>query len=111
MGDTSKSVLEGKPKLQAFIDHCCCDDHYKPFVDVYGTRTTEDNHPSLIHRRKVKALTYSPSEQHARIIILAFSVMSVISGTCYSLSLLSENMLNLKRLWQTCPHFARMYDD
>lgn len=109
MGDTNKSALEGKPKLQAFIDHCCqirhysfcikkygsseCEickdliwmdsehfteihflpdqvmgsvDHYKPFADVYGTRTTEDERPSSIQRRKEKALTYSPSEQHAR---------------------------------------------
>ena len=41
------------------------DDHYAPFTNVYGTDTTENEHPSLIHRRKMKTLTYSPSEQHA----------------------------------------------
>ena len=107
MADTSKSTLEGKPKLQAFTDHCCqirhysfcikkygsseceickpvrmeserfkhmhflsdpvmgADDHYKPFVDVYGTCTTEDDRPFMIQRRKTKALTYSPSEHCA----------------------------------------------
>ena len=43
------------------------DDHYVPFTDVYGTDTSENECPSLIQRRKVKTLTYSPSEQHARI--------------------------------------------
>ena len=42
------------------------DDHYVPFTDVYGTDTSENERPSLIQRRKVKTLTYSPSEQHAR---------------------------------------------
>jgi len=40
-------------------------DHYVPFADAYGTSTTENDHPSLIQQRKIKTLTYSPSEQHA----------------------------------------------
>jgi len=40
-------------------------DHYVPFADAYGTSTTENDHPSLIQRRKIKTLTYFPSEQHA----------------------------------------------
>ena len=42
------------------------DDHYKPFSDVYGTPTTENDRPSQIQRRKTKTLTYSPSEQHVK---------------------------------------------
>ena len=42
------------------------DDHYVPFTDVYGTDTSKNECPSLIHRRKMKTLTYSPSEQHVR---------------------------------------------
>ena len=41
------------------------DDHYIPFTDVYGTDTSENERPSLIQRRKMKTLTYSPSVQHA----------------------------------------------
>ena len=40
------------------------DDHYIPFADVYGTYTS-DKRPSLLQRRKMKTLTYSPSDQHA----------------------------------------------
>ena len=42
------------------------DDHYVPFTDAHGTNTSENEHLSLIQRRKMKKLTYSPSEQHAR---------------------------------------------
>ena len=42
------------------------DDHYIPFTDAYGTITSENERPFLIQRRKIKTLTYSPSEQHAR---------------------------------------------
>ena len=41
-------------------------DHYVPFADAYGTSTTENDRSSLIQGRKMKTLTYSPSEQHAR---------------------------------------------
>ena len=42
------------------------DDHYVPFTDVYGTDTSKNECPSPIHGRKMKTLTYSPSEQHVR---------------------------------------------
>ena len=42
------------------------DNHYVPFADVYGTDTSDNERPSLTQRRKMKTLTYSPSEQHAR---------------------------------------------
>ena len=41
------------------------DDHYISFSDVYGMNTSENEHPSLVQRRKIKTLTYSPTEQHA----------------------------------------------
>lgn len=40
-------------------------DHYVPLADAYGTSTMENYRPSLIQQRKIKTLTYSPSEQHA----------------------------------------------
>ena len=44
------------------------DDHYVdvPFTNAYDTNTSERECPSLIQRRKMKTLTYSPSEQCAR---------------------------------------------
>ena len=42
------------------------DDHYVPFTDAYGTNTSENECLSLIQRRKIKTLMYSPSEQHVR---------------------------------------------
>lgn len=42
------------------------DDHYVLFTDAHGTNTSENERLSLIQRRKMKTLTYSPSEQHAR---------------------------------------------
>ena len=38
-------------------DHC--------YSTIYGRSTTENDCPFLIQRRKIKALTNSPSEQHA----------------------------------------------
>ena len=152
MSDTSKSALEGKPKLQAFFDHCCqirhysfcmkkcgssecevckpvwmdsehfkelhflpdpmmgSDDHYKLLADVYDTRTTEDDCPSMIQRKKTKALTYSPSVQHACStgIVIQCDECDKWSGACCSLntSLMAGNMLNLKTLWWTYPTLA-----
>ena len=42
------------------------DNPYVPFADVYGTDTSDNKRSSLTQRRKMKTLTYSPSEQHAR---------------------------------------------
>lgn len=41
------------------------DDHYISFGNVYCTDTDESYRPSLIQRKRMKTLTYSPSGQHA----------------------------------------------
>ena len=42
------------------------DDHYISFEKIYGTKTNEDDRPSLTKRKKMKSITFSPTEQHAR---------------------------------------------
>ena len=44
------------------------DRHYSPFVNVYGTQTTEEHRPSLQHssRKKHKSLPFSTSVQHVK---------------------------------------------
>ena len=41
------------------------DDHYKKFVDVYGSATTEEHCHSLRSTR-LQSLSFTPSQQHAK---------------------------------------------
>lgn len=43
------------------------DGHYRPFIEVYGTSTTEEHSPSLqTQKGRQKSLPFSASVQHAK---------------------------------------------
>lgn len=81
------------------------DDHYKSFIDVYGTNTTEE----IVHLfNKGNRQRYSHTHLLYNMLVmwvLLFSVTSATSGNSYSqnVSCLSENMQNLKILLEIYP--------
>lgn len=40
--------------------------HYKSFSEVYGTKTSEENRPSLLTKRPKKTVSFPKSVQHAK---------------------------------------------